>query len=208
VSVYYVRRQKMGDKILHRKERLILTTIDVINEMGIQSLSTREIAKRQGVSEATLFRHFKSKNELLIAVLDFYSKFDSDIAESINLKQLSPRESIEFWVNSYVEYYENYPAITSIMQIYEVLASDNLLVDKIKSILNFRSNILIQLFDNAKAAGAIAPEADSKKLTDTISGYIRINCFNWRLAGFSYSLKDSTMSSLKMILDAFKPKFN
>lgn len=192
--------------ILHRKERLILTTIDVINEMGIQGLSTREIARRQGVSEATLFRHFKSKNELLIAVLDFYSKFDADINESTKLKQLSPKESIEFWVNSYVEYYENYPAITSIMQIYEVLASDNLLVDKVKRILSFRSNVLIELFDNAKAVGEIIPQADSEKLADTISGYIRINCLKWRLEGFGFSLKDSTMSSLKMILDAFEPK--
>jgi AcrR family transcriptional regulator len=75
---------------LHRKDRLILTTIDIIDELGIQSLSTREIAKREGVSEATLFRHFKSKNDLLAAVLEYYSKFDDDIYQTTGINKLKP----------------------------------------------------------------------------------------------------------------------
>ena len=51
----------MGDNILHRKEQLILTAIEIIDEIGIQRLTTREIAKRQQISEATIFRHFKIK---------------------------------------------------------------------------------------------------------------------------------------------------
>ncbi|MDD4730008.1 MAG: NAD(+)--rifampin ADP-ribosyltransferase [Dysgonamonadaceae bacterium] len=57
--------------MLHRKERLIRTAIEIVDEIGIQGLTTKEIAKRQDVSEATLFRHFASKNELLKAVLDY-----------------------------------------------------------------------------------------------------------------------------------------
>ncbi len=175
-----------------------------MNELGIQGLSTREIARRQGVSEATLFRHYKSKNVLLIAVLDYYSQFDSDIARSTELKQISPKEAIEFWVNSYVEYYENYPAITSINQSYDVLASDAVLAVKIKEIFNFRRNMLRKLIDKAKQAGELKLEIESEGLTDIILGYINYNCLKWRLDGFNFSLRDSTMLNLKIVLDAFK----
>ncbi|MDF2890701.1 MAG: transcriptional regulator TetR family [Clostridia bacterium] len=195
----------MDKGLLHRKDSLILTTIDVMNELGIQGLSTREIAKRQGVSEATLFRHYKSKNELLIAVLDFYSQFDSDIAKSTEMRQLSAREAIEFWVNSYVEYYENYPAITSINQAYDVLASDNSLAMKIKEVFNYRRDILMALIDRAKQAGEVKSEIESEILTDIILGHKSYICLKWRLDGFSFSLKDSTMLTLKVVLDAFKP---
>ncbi|MDF2592112.1 MAG: transcriptional regulator TetR family [Clostridia bacterium] len=195
----------MDIKLLHRKDSLILTTVDVMNELGIQGLSTREIAKRQGVSEATLFRHFKSKNELLIAVLDYYSQFDSDIAKSTEMKQLSAREAIEFWINSYVEYFENYPAITAINQAYDVLASDEALAVKIKEIFNYRRNMLKTLIDRAKQAGEIKHEIESENLTDIILGHKNYNCLKWRLDNFSFSLKNTTMLTLKMILDAFKP---
>jgi AcrR family transcriptional regulator len=195
----------MEERLLHRKESLILTTIDVMNEIGIQGLSTREIAKRQGVSEATLFRHYKTKNELLIAVIDFYSRFDTDIAKSTQLKNLSAIEAIEFWVNSYVEYYENYPAITSINQAYDVLASDKALAGKIKEIFNYRSGILRTLIDRAKQEGMLKHEIESESLADIILGHKRHICLRWRLAGYSFSLKKDTIHTLKMILDAFKP---
>lgn len=194
----------MEYKLVHRKESLIITTIDTINEIGIQGLSTREIAKRQGVSEATIFRHYKSKNELLIAVLDFYSKFDSDIAKSTQLKYLSPREAIEFWLNSYVEYYENYPAITSIDQLCDTLTYDSELSDRAKEIFDFRGNVLKELINQAKKTEGINTEANSEHLADIILGYIKFNCLKWRLSNFNFSLKNSTMSTLAMILDMFK----
>lgn len=122
----------MRESILHRKERLIITAIEVIDELGIQGLSTREIARRQDVSEATLFRHYKNKNELLLGVLDHFSKFDNEILQSAKLKNLSAEEAIVYFITSTVEYYENYPAITSIMQIFDVLRYDNELSDKVK----------------------------------------------------------------------------
>ena len=81
----------MKDNILHRKILLIITTIDIIDELGIQGLSTREIAKRQGVSEATIFRHYKNKNELLLAVLDYFSQFDEDIFQSTRIKRIGTK---------------------------------------------------------------------------------------------------------------------
>lgn len=124
----------MENFILHRKDSLILTTIEVLDELGIQELSTREIARRQGVSEATLFRHYKTKNDLLLAVLDYKSKYDSDIIASARIKKLSLRDSITYFITSFAEHYQNYLAVTAILQAYDVLASEPLLAGKIKNL--------------------------------------------------------------------------
>lgn len=195
----------MEISMLHRRDTLILTTIEVMDELGIQGLSTREIAKRQGISEATLFRHYRTKNELLLAVLDFYSQYDSDIVKSIHLKKLLGREAIFFWMNSYVEYYENYPAITSITQVYDVLANDESLFLKINEIFQYRNNSLAELIEQAKAAGHIKAELSTQSLVDTISGLKMFNCLKWRLNKFDFSLKQTTLSALTMILDSIKP---
>lgn len=123
----------MGSNILDTKDSLIIAAIEVLDELGIQGLSTREIAKRQGVSEATLFRHYNKKSDLILAMLDFDSKYDADIMTSVRIKNLKLRESITYFINSYAEYYENYPAITSVSQAYNVLACEPALAGKVKN---------------------------------------------------------------------------
>ena len=83
----------VGIELIHR-ERLVITAIDLIDEKGFQGLSTREVAKRERISEATVFKHFQSKKELIIAVLRHTSQYDEAIAEATLAKDLNPREMI------------------------------------------------------------------------------------------------------------------
>lgn len=189
---------------LHRKDRLILTAVEVMDELGIQGLSTREIAKRQGVSEATLFRHYKTKSDLILAMLDHDSKYDSDIIASVRMKKLNLRESITYFINSFAEYYENYPAITVISQAYDVLACEPLLADKIKYSYSTRIGFLQELIKEAQDAGEINRSTDSEKLSYLIWGSFMTICLNWRFNKYNFSLKEYALSTLHMALDAFE----
>ncbi len=194
----------MGISLLHRKEYLVLTTIDIIEELGIQGLTTREIAKRQNVSEATIFRHYKNKNELLLAVLDYYIQFDTDIFQSIRMTNLTPMDAIRYYVMEYAEYYQNYPAITAITQIYDVLRYAPELEQKIKGIQQNRTKMLQELIDVAKVAEDIPEEYDSRMIAVMILGFIREICLNWRLEQYNFSFRERTRASLDLFLKAFQ----
>ncbi|SNS13821.1 transcriptional regulator, TetR family [Anaerovirgula multivorans] len=189
--------------LLHRKERIILSTIEVINELGIQGLSTREIAKREGISEGTIFKHFQSKNQLLLAVLDYYSQYDSDIVKSINLKNLEPIDAILYFVDAYATYYESYPAITVISQSYDVLSYNPKLTNKIKDIFLGRIKTMETLVKEGQTLGEIHPNADAEKLASMILGSFRIICLKWRMEEYKFPLKEYILSALKMLLDEF-----
>lgn len=188
--------------ILHRKDRLIITTLDVIDEIGIMNLSTREIASREGVSEATLFRHFKNKNDLLMAVLDYYTQFDNDLYQTTLLKNLSPIASINFLVNSLAEFYENYPAITVLTQLMDTLRYEPELEDKVRSIIFLRSQFFEKMIDEAKKCKEIRGDIDTESLADIISGAFREICLKWRL-NRDFSLRDRINSSINAILLSF-----
>lgn len=51
-------------------ERILRAAIDVIAERGFRGASTSEIAKRAGVAEGTIFRHFKTKQLLLTHIVE------------------------------------------------------------------------------------------------------------------------------------------
>lgn len=54
------------------RDRIMAAARDVIARKGKKGATTREIAEVAGVNEATLFRHFGSKEALLIAVVRHY----------------------------------------------------------------------------------------------------------------------------------------
>jgi AcrR family transcriptional regulator len=52
-----------------KQQRIIASAIEIIAEKGFYGSSTSEIAKKAGVAEGTIFRHFKTKKELLYALV-------------------------------------------------------------------------------------------------------------------------------------------
>lgn len=194
----------MADCVIHRKDSFIITAIEIIDELGIQGLSTREIAKRQGVSEATLFRHYKNKNELLLAVLDFLIKFDSDIYQTTQLKNLPPMDAIRFIIQTTAEYNENYPEITALLQLFDTLRYEGDLTEKIKFILNQRSLYLSQLIEKAKEDGSLSPHVNSENLSDIIFGSYREICLKWRINNRNFSLKEKVIEAIEQVLLAFE----
>ncbi len=53
-----------------RRRQLIEVAIDVFSKRGFSGATTREIAAAAGVTEAIIFRHFATKEQLYAAILD------------------------------------------------------------------------------------------------------------------------------------------
>ncbi|WP_260471846.1 TetR/AcrR family transcriptional regulator [Bacillus salinus] len=56
-------------KVSERQVRILEAAIESFSEKGYASTSTSEIAKRAGVAEGTIFRHYKTKKDLLLAIV-------------------------------------------------------------------------------------------------------------------------------------------
>jgi len=59
-------RMKAGD----RKNQILVAAMELFSEHGFHGSRTRDLARRAGVSEALLFRHFPTKEALIRAILE------------------------------------------------------------------------------------------------------------------------------------------
>jgi AcrR family transcriptional regulator len=191
------------ENTLIKRESIIFTTIDLINESGFQGVSTREVAKRQGISQGSVFQYFPKKNDLLAAVLDHFSLYDNDLFYSTKIRNRNPREAILYYIDAYAAYQENYPAIAALNQAYGVLYNDPDLGGRVKEIFANRADFLKQLLEEAQAEGFINREADSEALADIIASVQRGLCLKWRMEDHRFSLRERTLQFVGMLLDAF-----
>lgn len=53
-----------------RRSQILAAALDVFAELGFHGARTRDLAERAGISEALLFRHFQTKEDLIRAILE------------------------------------------------------------------------------------------------------------------------------------------
>lgn len=75
----------LGNQTEETRRRLIRTALNLFGKFGYSSTTTRAIADAAGMNEVTLFRHFGSKKNLLMACMqsfnagNFTSRFESEL---------------------------------------------------------------------------------------------------------------------------------
>ncbi len=196
----------MDQSFLERKDRIILSTIDLMNEFGTQSVSTKKIALREGITEAAIFKHFPKKNDLLLAVLEYFSKYDNDIYESVKLGSMNPFEAITFYVDMYSSYYQSYPAVTVILHSFNEFKYNKKLTQKVQDIIEMRKNFFKEYIIKAQENNEISTELNSDILVDVFIGSLNEICFRWRMSDYSFSLKEKCSLAVNILLNEFKIK--
>lgn len=190
----------MKNNFLSRKEQITLSVIEIIDQLGINKLSIRELAKKENVTEAALYRHFKSKNDIIIEVLRYYSKFDAKIINTTKKNGLNSKDTIIFFTKALSEYYESYPEITAIyVFIPSLVYNEEIGKEAVKIIVN-RYNFLKNTIEEGKKNGELKSHINSESLTDIIVGSFTEAILRWRLENFKYSLKERIMNNINMIL--------
>lgn len=53
-----------------RQEQIKSAVLEIISSEGLSNLSTRNLAAKVGVSEGAIFRHFKSKKDIIISIIE------------------------------------------------------------------------------------------------------------------------------------------
>lgn len=79
-----------------RRESILVSAFNVFSKSGFRGGSLKQVAELEGISEAGILHHFKSKSALLIAVLEY-----RDIGTEYNLMErdfLTGTEFIKRWL--------------------------------------------------------------------------------------------------------------
>jgi len=102
----------------HLREQLILAGLNEINEHGIAAFSIRRVATACNVSPAAPYRHFKDKNGLIAAIIDYVNDQWSIEQERI-IKQCSDslREQIIEITLGYIRFLMDKPFYRSVLML-------------------------------------------------------------------------------------------
>ncbi len=99
---------KREQQKLETKEKIIDIATNLFSENGFSEVSTLDVAKKAGVSHGTIFSHFKSRDELIFAVVE---RFSAKLLTRINTlmsEDMSLKEIITIHLSSLLDYEDFY----------------------------------------------------------------------------------------------------
>lgn len=190
----------MYNDVLKRKEKIIITAIDLFDEAGINGLTTKEIARRQNITEPAIYKQFGSKKDILMAILDRSALFDELIENTMVDNNLVGKEGILYFFKAYAEYFQNYPQITTPMFSFDMFRYDVDLQQRMENIINARRRILFEFVVKGIENKEFSEDTDPQAFTDVLFGVIWSTTFIWQIGGCTFNLKDRIMKAINSIL--------
>ena len=92
----------------NRRDHLVQTALDLFHKNGYRGTGVEKILATAGVSKPTLYRHFNSKDELIIAALD---KWDEDtrawLRQEMETRGETPRDQVLALFDALADWFED-----------------------------------------------------------------------------------------------------
>jgi len=193
----------MEKSFLSRKDRIILSAIDIISESGIQGLSTKVLAEKQQMAESLLYKYFKSINDVVVDAVKYFTRYDVSIMNTIKIMEVNNRDKIQNLIETYAEYYENYPEITGIFQNYSLLYHQENTKSLIGNAVKERFLFLVSLIETGQEKGEISSKFTSEEMASMIMGLFEVVIQQWRMSNFSFRLKSKIVTPIEKILNEY-----
>lgn len=185
-----------------RRQQIIREAMRVINEEGYSAFTTRRLAARIGISEPALYRHFESKDEIIISIIEKMDELWQDLFKDIE-KFGSIEEKICHFIMSHFRYIEKNRDILAVLFADEYLRLHQNIKSRLYEVTGKRFTYLVDFLREGIVTGKIKGN-NPQALAIIVIGAIRTTALNWRNSNYAYSLsefgEDICINITKMML--------
>ncbi len=176
-----------------RQYEIVEKSIDIIANKGIQGLTIKNLAREIGISEPAIYRHFKSKIDILLAILKNFDELSSFMDEALKDSPESAIHKIELMFTKIIQIFYEEPSHISVVFSEEIFKNDKKLQNKIVDIMNSKVTTIADILSEGQNNGEIRKDIDNKTLAMIVVGSLRFMVKKWDLTNQHKNLHEEGM---------------
>lgn len=172
-----------------------------IDQHGIQELTIKNLASDLGLSEAALYRHFKSKNEILLGLLTYFIfEMNERVAIILSNKEKHPSELLRRIFTSQLNTFIKKPSIISVIFSEGIFQFNKELSDKVSAMMSQMQEYINALITRGQNEGLYSKSLGAEHITTIIMGSMRMVVLKWKILGNKSNLEKDGKEVLNGIL--------
>ena len=191
----------MQQEFTERQIEIMEAATNRISKFGIQNLTIKTLAEDISLSEPALYRHFKSKNEILLSLLEYFKTEMKTRIQSISFKPTDTAgDKLRAIFNSQLQTFTNKPAIVSVIFAESIFHFDESLSNKVSEIMDMMQAYVNTNIEEGQKTGAYNKLIGASTRTTIIIGGMRMTVLKWKLSGHKSNLVKDGKTVLEGIL--------
>jgi AcrR family transcriptional regulator len=136
-----------------RQEEIKQAVLNIIFTEGLKSLSTKNLANHIGLSEGAIFRHFATKQDILLSILqDVQIELITQLRE-ISVSSLSPEVRLKDFLCATIHYLTEKKGVTMLLFSEAFHNNDSVLKNSLQQIFNSQRNLVSKIMLDGIAMG-------------------------------------------------------
>jgi AcrR family transcriptional regulator len=183
-----------------RQLEIIHTGIKLIAEKGLQGLTIKNLSNTIGVSEPAIYRHYKNKKEILVNIIDFFSKTTELKITEIAQSYLPSCDKLRLFFEFQFGRVQKNPALICVISSEEIYHGEEYLKKKIKDITLFMAGQLEGVIQEGQGKNEIRNDLPSSQLTIIIMGAMKMMMVKWQLFDQKINLVEEGSKILENVL--------
>jgi len=194
------------EKRTERQFEIIEAAGQILTEEGVHGLTTKKLAQRVGFSESAIYRHFKSKEDIIISLLTYLSESMDERFSHLELDKLSPEEGLEALFMNQLEFFSSRTHFVVAVFSDGLMEASDRINESIARIMQVKMKHLMPLIKNGQQKNVFTKAIPAEDLIHIVMGTFRLQMYKWRQAHFDFDIERQGKNMIISILTLIKTK--
>jgi len=192
--------------ISDRQLEIIGAAGKIITSSGVHGLTIKKLAKEMNFSESAIYRHFTSKEEIIIVMMEYLSgSMDERYTNAISEGQTPETKFTKLFQNQFSFFKDNPHFVVAVFSDGLMEESDRI-KETILKIMAVKMKHLMPVVGEGQQKGVFTNSITSEELIHIVMGTFRLLMFKWRIANFQFDIIRNGDSMIHAVLTIIKIK--
>lgn len=186
--------------ISSRQLEIIEAAGKILTREGVGGLTIKNLAKEMEFSESALYRHFTSKEEIIIALIEYLTANLNERVGTIVRHDIAADEKLTQLFKSQLEYFCANPHFVVAVFSDGLLDESERINEAIYNLMGTMMHHLLPVIIEGQEQGIFTSRIEADALLHIIMGTFRLEMYKWRITGFGFDIIEEGNSMISQVM--------
>lgn len=189
--------------ITPRQLEIIEAAGKILTSSGVSGLTIKNLAKEMQFSESAIYRHFTSKEEIIVAMLNYLANSIDERLSNLN-SSADPEAKFKAMFKEQFRFFKDNPHFVVAVFSDGLMEESQLINETILKLMNVKMKHLMPIMMEGQQKGIFTNAITVEELMHIIMGTFKLQMFKWRIANFEFDINRNGDNMVQSILTLIK----
>lgn len=190
-------------EITPRQFEIIEAAGKILTSSGVSGLTIKNLAKEMKFSESAIYRHFASKEDIIVAMLNYLAESTNERLSGLT-DSLGHKEKFEALFKEQFRFFKNNPHFVVAVFSDGLMEESQRINEIIGKIMTVTIKHLMPIIKKGQQKGVFTNAITTEELMHIVMGAFKLQMFKWRIANFQFDIIRNGDSMVQSILTLIK----